>query len=81
MDDATVRAWLDLSLVQREQGAAAHTVYTIHPVVHESLLAQQGAEERQALHRWAAASYKRRLLRWQRRGERLPSLVSQYQRK
>ena len=84
VDEAMVRRWLDLSLLQRERGEApplppqmaallemlppaeqakAQSAnpgpdrYTVHPVVAEYLLAQTTADERQSLHRWAAAFY------------------------
>jgi tetratricopeptide (TPR) repeat protein len=103
VDDAAVRAWLDLSLVQREQGAAAVDLapemqallellpeaerrqfetqvrYTIHPVVRDSLLAQQSAEDRQALHRWAAAYYGRPFVEMARRMVRPGAQVTEEQ--
>jgi hypothetical protein len=60
---ATIRRWLDLSLVQREVGQAASLpngqtdtlLYLIHPVVREYLLDQLSPDQLRDLHIWAAA--------------------------
>ena len=57
---ATVRRYVALGLMQQEQIEKA-TLYTIHPVVRDYLLAERrvDAAAQQALHRWAAAFYGR----------------------
>ena len=50
---AWVARWLDLSLLQREGGAA----YTVHTVVREYMTGRMATDERRRAHEWAAAYY------------------------
>ena len=54
VESATVRRWLDLSLLQREQ-VEDSVLYSVHPVVGEYLLGRLTDEALRALHTWAAA--------------------------
>jgi tetratricopeptide (TPR) repeat protein len=56
VEAATVRRWLDLSLLQREVGQIGNLLYySVHPVVREYLLGQVSPDARRELHTWAAA--------------------------
>jgi len=57
-DAATVRHWLDLSLLQRER-IEGEELYSVHPVVREYLLGRVTEDERRQLHLWAAAYHGR----------------------
>jgi tetratricopeptide (TPR) repeat protein len=55
VEAATVRRWLDLSLLQREVGQIGNLPYnSVHPVVREYLLGRGTEDERRKLHLWAA---------------------------
>ncbi|MFQ5856175.1 MAG: CHAT domain-containing protein [Anaerolineae bacterium] len=58
VDAATVRRWLDLSLLQREHVEGGE-LYSVHPVVGEHLLGQVTPEELRELQRWAATYHGR----------------------
>jgi tetratricopeptide (TPR) repeat protein len=58
VDAATVRRWLDLSLLQRER-IEGDELHSVHPVVREYLLGQVTPDARRELHTWAAAYHSR----------------------